>query len=158
MIQNYNIELLQKLSKNDFLDILYTEFNNKNYKEIIEIKNYLILFKRNYLLELDIIYYIILSLIEENLIYELLGLIDNLKIKDGYKEYFNNDESNYLNLLNDDIESKETLILLIFLNTTDILDKGQLIISLLSLISNLYELGYDLELINKLNKDLTQII
>ena len=46
MIQNYKIEELNKLELIDYYDLLENEFNNKNYKEIIEIKNYLMFYQK----------------------------------------------------------------------------------------------------------------
>lgn len=156
MIKNYDIDLLKRLNRNDFLDIIYHEFTEDNYEEVIEFKNYLMFFNKDFIKDLNIIYLIILSLTslgKLNEAKELIHLIDN-----DYKEYFSTDDAKYMLLLNDDEVDKKPMLFLMFLAGCDCDSVQDIIIAYGELASNLYELGYDKSIISDINNDLMKLI
>ena len=123
MIQNYDIDLLKKLNKNDFLDIIYHEVQEENYEEVIEFKNYLTFFKPDYLKDINIIYLVILSLIALDKVKVAKTFLEDSKIKDNYPDYFSEDEAKYILLLNDLEIDKKVMVFLVFFDSTDIVNK-----------------------------------
>lgn len=158
MIQNYDLEILKRLNKNDFLDIIYNEFQEEHYEEVIEIKNYLVFFKPEYVKDINIIYLVILSLVALDKIKQAKVFLDEVKIKEDYPDYFSDDEAKYILLLNDEEVDKKQMIFLMFFDSTDIDNKKDFIIAIVSFTSCLVEFGYETSLVTSLNNDLMIIL